>query len=147
MQVRIRDLLLPSHCLKLTDLKSFFQHFNFLFTILQNVVCTCLASTPSVTYFDSSQFICDFLQPDPFVQRILSTLLESNDGFADSLLLCSPQPKLLLEKDVEEWCTEMCARPLESLCKPYQLISDAHQNLEEKLYYEYSPAAKEICYA
>ena len=49
--------------------------------------------------------------------------------------------------DVEEWCTEMGAQPLESLCKPYQLISDAHQNLEEKLYYEYSPAAKEICYA
>lgn len=73
--------------------------------------------------------ICGFLQPGPFVQRILPTLIESNDGFADRLLLCSPQPKLLLEKDVESWCLKMRSESLESLSKPYKLISTAHEDI------------------
>ena len=76
-----------------------------------------------------------------FVQRILPTLLESNDGFADRLLLCSPHPKLLLEREVEEWCEKMRAQRLENLCQPYALIADS------PLYYEYNSAAKEVCFS
>lgn len=91
--------------------------------------------------------ICGFLQPGPFVQRILPTLIESNDGFADRLLLCSPQPQLLLEKNVEEWCVKMHTQPLHSLSKPYKLITRVHHNLSDTLHYEYDPAAKEVCYS
>ena len=48
---------------------------------------------------------------------------------------------------MESWCTKMRSQPLDSLCKPYKLIFIAHQDIQEKLYYEYSPAAKEICYS
>ena len=41
----------------------------------------------------------------------------------------------------------MHEKPLDSLCKPYKLIADVHQDLQDKFFYEYSPAAKEICYA
>ena len=91
--------------------------------------------------------ICGFLQPGPFVQRILPTLLESNDGFADRLLLCSPHPKLLLEREVEEWCEKMRAQRLENLCQPYALIAEVHHDLDSPLYYEYNSAAKEVCFS
>ena len=38
-----------------------------------------------------------FLQPLPFVQKHYYTIYESNDGFADRILLCTPKPKLLKE--------------------------------------------------
>lgn len=91
--------------------------------------------------------ICGFLQPGPFVQRILPTLLESNDGFADRLLLCSPHPKLLLEREVEQWCEKMRMQHLQDLCKPYALIARAHSNLDSPKYYEYNAAAKEVCFS
>ena len=51
--------------------------------------------------------ITGFLQPIPFIQRLYPGLTECNDGFVDCFLLCTPRPKLLLEEEMEEWCSKL----------------------------------------
>ena len=40
----------------------------------------------------------------------------------------------------------MRSQSLQSLSSPYKLIAEAHQNLTGPKYYEYNPAAKEVCF-
>ncbi len=86
--------------------------------------------------------IAGFLQPQPFIQRLYPALMESNDGFLDRFLICSPRPKLLLEEEVEEWCTKLSHQPLKSLSAVYQLITRWHRSSLPHVY-TFSPQAKE----
>lgn len=81
--------------------------------------------------------IAGFLQPQPFIQ-LYPALMESNDGFLDRFLICSPRPKLLLE-EVEEWCTELFRQPLKSLLAIYQLITRWHHSSLPHIY-TFSPS-------
>ena len=84
--------------------------------------------------------IAGFLQPLPFIQRLYPSLMECNDGFVDRFLICSPRPKLLLEEEVEEWCTKLSDQPLKSLASVYRLITRWHRNAHV---YTFTPQAKE----
>ena len=70
------------------------------------------------------------MQPLPSVQKHYSTIYESNDGFADRILLCTPKPKLLKEDEVEEWVAKLQSTGLTSLKQPYELIQKWHSNGE-----------------
>ena len=85
--------------------------------------------------------ITRFLQPIPFIQRLYPGLTECNDGFVDRFLLCTPRPKLLLEEEVEEWCSKLEQYDLKSLAKPYSIISRWHRDVQRV--YTFSPSAKE----
>ena len=54
--------------------------------------------------------------------------MEYNDGFVDRFLICSPRPKLLLEEEVEEWCSKLSDQPLKSLSPVYRLIVRWHSH-------------------
>ena len=82
-----------------------------------------------------------FLQPIPFIQYLYPGLTECYDGFVDRFLLCSPCPKLLLEEEVEEWCSKLEQYDLKSLAKPYSIISQWHHDVQRV--YTFSPSAKE----
>ena len=84
--------------------------------------------------------IAGFLQPLPFIQRLYPPVKECNDGFVDRFLICSPQPKLLLEEEVEEWCGKLSTQPLKSLSPVYSLIHKWHNC---KSQYTFSSQAKE----
>ena len=77
----------------------------------------------------------------PFIQRLYPALTECNDGFVDRFLLCSPRPKLLLEEEVEEWCSKLHNHTLKSLTKPYSIISRWHRDVPRV--YTFSESAKE----
>lgn len=40
----------------------------------------------------------------------------------------------------------MRSQSLQLLSNPYKLIAEAHQDLTGPKYYEYNPAAKEVCF-
>ena len=86
--------------------------------------------------------ITGFLQPLPFIQRLYPSLMEYNDGFVDRFLICSPRPKLLLEEEVEEWCSQLSDQPLKSLSAVYRLIVRWHSHGSPHVY-TFSPPAKE----
>lgn len=86
--------------------------------------------------------VCGFLQPLPFIQKLYPSLKELRDGFLDRFLICSPRPKLLLEEEVEDWCTKLSQEHLQSLSKVYKLISCWH-NTTLPRNYAYSSQAKE----
>ena len=86
--------------------------------------------------------IAGLLQPQPFIQRLYPSLMECNDGFVDRFLICTPRPKLLLEEEVEEWCTKLSTQPLKSLTDVYRLITRWHCNGSRQVYI-FSPQAKE----
>lgn len=90
---------------------------------------------------ESCVCIGGFLQPIPFVQKQFSLICESNDGFADRILLCTPKPKLLKEAEVTSWVTKLESTKLLSLNKPYQLIQEWHS---EKTSYAFDAEAMEI---
>lgn len=69
-----------------------------------------------------------YLQPQPFIERIYPQLTESDDGFVDRLLWCIPKTKMLMEKEVDEWCEKLHTSPLPSLVKPFGLIADWHKD-------------------
>ena len=85
--------------------------------------------------------IAGFSQPQPVIQLLYLALMESNDGFLDCFLICSPRPKLLSEEVMEEWCTKLSCQPLKSLSAVYQLITRHHNSLPHV--YTFSPHAKE----
>lgn len=85
--------------------------------------------------------IAGFLQPQPFIQRLYPSIMECNDGFVDRFLICSPRPKLLLEEEVEEWCSKLSTQPLKSLSPVYRLICEWHKGSEHV--YTFSSQAKE----
>lgn len=90
--------------------------------------------------------ICGFLQPQPYIQKILPTLLESNDGFADRILVCSPTPHLLMEREVEEWCDKHRLKPLQTLGPVYKAIAEIHEKFtpDSPMYYKYGQAGKQV---
>ena len=75
-----------------------------------------------------------FLQPIPFVQRHYSIIYESDDGFADRILLCTPKQKLLKENEVEEWIVKLKAIGLTSLEPVCSLIHEWHSGNDEIVY-------------
>ena len=75
---------------------------------------------------ESCVCIGGFLQPVPFVQKQYSLICESNDGFADRILLCTPKPKLLKEAEVATWVTKLESTNLLSLEGPYSTIRQWH---------------------
>ena len=44
-----------------------------------------------------------FTQPEPFLQ-LFKPPAKTNDGFLDRILMCSIQPLLKYEKEVEQYC-------------------------------------------
>lgn len=90
---------------------------------------------------ESCVCIGGFLQPIPFVQRQFSLICESNDGFADRILLCTPKPKLLKEAEVTTWVTKLESTNLTSLERPYKLIQKWHA---EKTSYTFEADAMEV---
>lgn len=93
---------------------------------------------------DACVCVCGFLQPHPFVQRTLPSLLEVDDGFTDRFLFCSPEPHLLPFREVESWCQKHRTYPLKNLTSVYEKIAKAHSKLASCLYYEYDEPAKEV---
>lgn len=90
---------------------------------------------------ESCVCIGGYLQPIPFVQKQFSLIYESNDGFADRILLCTPKPKLLKEADVAEWVTKLEKTKLLSLKEPYEQIQRWHS---EKMVYTLDTGAMEV---
>ena len=70
----------------------------------------------------------------PFIQKQFSHIYETNDGFADRILLCTPKPKLLLEEEVEEWAKKLDECTLKSLSPVMQLIERWHPDTEDIVY-------------
>lgn len=84
--------------------------------------------------------LCGFLQPAPFVQRIYPSIYDSQDGFVDRLLLCTPKPHLLVEAEVEQWSRELSQLPLKGFDPVYRIIEHSHFQGQE---YVLSPGAME----
>ena len=42
--------------------------------------------------------ISGYVQPQPFKERIYPQLTESDDGFIDRLLICTPKTRMLMEE-------------------------------------------------
>lgn len=75
---------------------------------------------------ESCVCIGGFLQPIPFVQKQFSLIYESNDGFADRILLCTPKPKLLKEAEVASWVSKLENTNLLSFNDPYEKVQTWH---------------------
>ena len=84
--------------------------------------------------------LCGFLQPAPFVQRIYPSIYDSQDGFVDRILLCTPKPHLLEEAEVARWSRELSQLPLKGFDTVYRTIERWHFQGQV---YQLSPAAME----
>ena len=83
-----------------------------------------------------------YLQPVPFVQKHYATIYESNDGFADRILLCTPKPQLLKEDEVDEWVSKLESTGLTSLAQPYSLIQQWH--CTQDIVYTFNPEGQAV---
>uniref|UniRef100_A0A7M5X4F5 DUF3987 domain-containing protein n=1 Tax=Clytia hemisphaerica TaxID=252671 RepID=A0A7M5X4F5_9CNID len=80
-----------------------------------------------------------FAQPEPFINAY-RPLAKLRDGFADRLLVCSIQPKLLKASELDSYDRKLDDYPIQNFHTIYEQVFEYHK--EEEHNYSFDPAAK-----